>query len=181
MQSISIPKYLQELHGKQASVVSLVLLYATALFFAIAITNLIQQLDLAIWKSILLFIIVADIAGGAVANFTTSTRQYYRENRQLQVPFLLMHLIHPALLLLLLPDFQLLFIYMWIFTFVTVTIIKLMGQRNYSKKIAIVLSIIGTVVTFLIPCSLDYLKIIPVLFFLKLIMGFAVGVFSKSS
>ena len=134
MKNIKIPKYLQELHGKQASVVSLVLVYSNALFFAIAISYLIQPLDLAVWKSILLFIIVADIAGGAVANFTTSTREYYRENKQLQVPFLLMHVIHPLLLLFLLRDFQKYFVFMGIFTFVSVTIIKFLGHKNYSKN-----------------------------------------------
>jgi hypothetical protein len=179
MKSINIPKHLQELHGKRASVVSLVLVYANALIFAIVISYLIQPLDLAVWKSILLFIIVADIAGGAVANFTASTRQYYRENHKLQIPFLLLHIIHPLLLFLLL-DFQPLFIFMGFFTFVSVTIIKLMGHRNYSKISALILFIIGTAITLLIPCSLDYLKIIPVLFYIKLILGFAVGVFSKS-
>ena len=177
MKSIHIPKYLQELHGKQASVVSLVLVYTTALFFGFFISTIIQPLDLAVWKSILLFIIVADIAGGAVANFTTSTRQYYRENKQLQIPFLLLHIIHPILLLLLLSDFQLLFVFMGVFTLVSVTIIKLLGHRKYSKIIALILFIFGTTITLLIPCSLDYLKIIPVLFFVKLILGFAGGVF----
>jgi hypothetical protein len=180
MQSINIPKYLQELHGKQASVVSLVLVYANALIFAIVISYFIQPLDLTVWKSILLFIIVADIAGGAVANFTYSTRQYYRENHKLQIPFLLMHIIHPLFLFLLLPDFKLLFIFMGVFTFASVTIIKFLGQRNYSKFSALILFIIGTAITLLMPCSLDYLKMILILFYIKLIMGFAVGVFSKS-
>ena len=180
MQSINIPKYLQELHGKQASVVSLVLVYTTALFFGFFISTIIQPLDLAVWKSILLFIIVADIAGGAVANFTTSTRQYYRENKQLQIPFLLMHIIHPLLLILLLPDFQLLFIFMGVFTFISVSIIKLLGHRNYSKISVLILFIIGTSITLYISCSLDYIKIIPVLFFIKLIVGFAGGVFFKN-
>jgi hypothetical protein len=151
--------------------------YTNALFFGIFISTIIQPLDLAVWKTILLFIIVADIAGGAVANFTTSTRQYYRENRQLQVPFLLIHIIHPLLLLLLLPDFQLLFFFMGVFTFTSITIIKFLGNRNYSKISAVLLFIIGTVLTLLIPCSLDYIKIIPVLFYIKLIVGFAGGVF----
>ena len=179
MQSINIPKYFHELHGKQASIVSLVLVYANAMFFGLFILYRIQPLELPTWKTILLFFIVADIAGGAVANFTTSTRQYYRENSQLQIPFLLMHIIHPVLLLLLLPDFQLLFIFMGLFTFVSVTIIKLLGHRNYSKISAVILFIIGTIIALFLPCSLGYLKIIPVLFFVKLILGYAVGVFSN--
>ena len=89
MQSIKIPKYLQELHGKRSSLISLVLVYTNALLFALFFLYKIQPLDLAVWKNILLLILVADIAGGAVANFTTSTRKYYKDNKNLQFPFLL--------------------------------------------------------------------------------------------
>jgi hypothetical protein len=179
MTLIEIPKYLHELHGKQASVVSLVLVYSSALFFGIFISTIIQPLDLAVWKSILLFIIVADIAGGAIANFTTSTRQYYIENKHLQLPFLLMHIIHPFLLFLLIPNFLSFSIFMGLFILFALIILKILAHYIDLMAIAVFLFVIGITIILQLSCTFEFLKIIPILFFLKLILGFAVGVFSK--
>jgi hypothetical protein len=178
MKSIIIPKLLHELHGKQASVLSLVLVYATALFFGCLVSIQIIPLALPAWKSILLFVIVADIAGGAIANFTTSTRQYYRENKRLQLPFLLLHILHPVLLFWVVPQFITVSILMGALTFVSVIIIRLLAHNHELKVISVFLFVVNCAIILLIPCTFDYLKIIPILFFLKLIMGFAVGVFS---
>jgi hypothetical protein len=178
MKSVIIPKLLQELHGKQASVLSLVLVYSTAFLFGCLVSIQIIPLALPAWKSILLFVIVADIAGGAIANFTTSTRQYYRENKHLQLPFLLMHLLHPVLLFWVVPQFTTVSILMGALTFVSVIIIRLLAHNQELKVISVFLFVVNCTIILLIPCTFDYLKIIPILFFLKLIMGFAVGVFS---
>lgn len=179
MKSIYIPKYLQELHGKNASVTSLTLVYANAIIFGILISYFILPVELLFWKSFLLFVIVADIAGGAIANFTTSTRQYYRENKRLQLPFLLLHFLHPVLLFIILSDFLLFSILMGLFTFIALIIIRLLADNHDLNTIAVFLFIIGTTITLLLPSTFEFLKIIPVLFFLKLILGFAVGVFTK--
>jgi hypothetical protein len=177
MKTLNIPKLLHELHGKQASVLSLVLVYSTALLFGCVVSFQIIPLALPAWKSILLFVIVADIAGGAIANFTTSTRQYYRENKRLQLPFLLMHLLHPVLLFWVVPQFTTVSILMGALTFVSVIIIRLLAHNQELKVISVFLFVVNCTIILLIPCTFDYLKIIPILFFLKLIMGFAVGVF----
>ena len=101
MKYIQIPIYFQELHGEKASVASIILVYTNALFFAVLISYMILPMGLPLWKCVLLFVIVADIAGGAIANFSTSTRLFYRENVRLQVPFLLLHITHPVLLFVL--------------------------------------------------------------------------------
>jgi len=114
--NIQIPKFLHELHGKQASVLSLVLVYANALLFGCLVSIHINLLSLPAWKSILLFVLVADIAAGAIANFTVSTRQYYRENTRLQLPYLSLHIIHPILLFVIFPHLLWFSLFMGVFT-----------------------------------------------------------------
>jgi len=179
MKDINIPKFLQELHGKKASATSLLLVYANALLMASLILYLIIPADLSVWKSILLFVLVADIAGGAIANFTFSTRQYYMDNTSLQLPFLSLHIIHPILLFVIFPQLLWFSVFMGLFTYVAVIIVRLLAQNQDLKIIAVLLVIIGSTITLLIPCHFEILKIIPILFFLKLILGFALGVFRK--
>ena len=179
MREINIPKFLQEFHGKKASLISMIFVYVNAIIFAIVVSYFVKSENLNLWKEILLFVIVADIAGGAIANFTTSTRQYYKENPKLQLPFLLLHIIHPVLLYILLPQFISFSIFMGVFTIISIVIIRLIAHLNDLKIISIFLFIIGNAILLLIPCEIQILRIIPILFFLKIILGFAVGVFQK--
>ena len=70
---------------------------------------------------------------------------------------------------------------MGFFTFISVILIRLFAHNQELKSIAVFLFVIGTTLTFLFPYSFEVLKIIPIMFFLKLILGYAVGVFSKDN
>jgi hypothetical protein len=47
------------------------------------------------------------------------------------------------------------------------------------RLMAVFFTVIGVSIIFAIPCDINFLRLLPILFFLKLILGFSVKHFSK--
>jgi hypothetical protein len=171
---INIPKYFQELHGEKTSLVSLILVYFTSLTISLIITYYAIPADFALWKTILFFITMLDIAGGVIANFTNSTNLYYQEKSNLRIPFICLHIIHPTILYLLFPSDGTLFIFMGVYTIACCFILHFIHSRELQRLIAVFLLTMGVTLVFIIPSDITILKLLPILFFLKLILGFSV-------
>jgi hypothetical protein len=171
---INIPKYFQELHGEKTSLFSLILVYFTSFINSLILTHYAIPEDFALWKTILFFIIVLDIAGGVIANFTNSTNQYYQEKSNLRIPFISLHIIHPTILYLLFPSDGILFIFMGVYTIASCFILNFIHGRELQRLIAVFLVTMGATLVFVIPSDIPVLRLLPILFFLKLILGFSV-------
>jgi hypothetical protein len=99
---IKIPKFLQKLHGEEASIFSLVLVYVTGIVFGIFCFSFSQDLHNYLYRW-LLTIIALDIGGGVVANMTQGTSDYYAKRPKLRWFFIFIHSIHPVLLWIIFP------------------------------------------------------------------------------
>jgi hypothetical protein len=172
---INIPVYFQELHGKRTSVSSLILVYFSALTISLLVTHYAIPKGFPFWKIILFFIAVLDIGGGVIANFTDSTNQYYQEKSKLRIPFIILHIIHPALFCLLFPADSILFIFMGVYTLAGCFILNFIRDRELQRLIAVFFVAMGVTMVFIIPCDINILRVLPILFFLKLLLGFSVS------
>ena len=134
-----------------------------------------NNIGLPVWKSILLFILYADIAGGVISNFSSSTKDYYRTNKSLRLTFILMHLIHPALFILVFPDFAGYFIYVGLYTILACLILARINQIEIQLTTALLLLLLGTSFSFCFKIPVNFLFSFAPLFMSKLIIGFSVG------
>jgi hypothetical protein len=172
---ITIPKILHEFHGTKASLFSIVLVYVTSIIIStIVVTNTLPD-NFAVWKLVIFVIVVMDIAGGVIANFTNSTNRYYQDNAQLRIPFILLHAIQPILLCYLFPQEIIMFVFMGVYSLICCLVLNLLSRNETQRLFAIFLVIVGITIVFVLPTSIDFLRVLPVFFFLKLILGFSVN------
>lgn len=172
---IKVPKYLHELHGEYPDIFTLIGTYLSCLISGILVIIFTSRLGLPVWKSVLLFVLYADVAGGVISNFSSSTKDYYRNKKSLRLPFILMHLIHPALFILLFPDFPNYFIYVGLFTIPACLIVDRINQIEIQIATALFLFLSGTLFSFCFKIPVNFLFSFAPLFMLKLIIGFSVG------
>lgn len=172
---IKVPKYLWELHGEYPDIFTLTGTYLASIISGILAIVFTYNLGLHVWKSILLFVLYADIAGGVISNFSSSTKDYYRTNKSLRLPFILMHLIHPALFILLFPDFADYFIYVGIFTILACLILVRIKQPEIQLTTALFFLLLGTSFSFCFKIPVNFLFSFAPLFMTKLIIGFSVN------
>ena len=172
---IKVPKYLHELHGEYPDLFTLIGTYLASIISGILVIVFTNNLGLPVWKSILLFVLYADIAGGVISNFSSSTKDYYRTNKSLRLPFILMHLLHPALIILIFPDFADYFIYVGLFTILACLILTRINQIEIQLTTALFLLLLGTLLSFCFKIPVNFLFSFAPLFMTKLIIGFSVN------
>lgn len=171
---INIPKALHELHGKKARLSSLVQVYFTALVVGgIALWQTIP-LGLPVWKMFLVFVVFLDVGGGVTANLTSSTNQYYQKKASLRLIFLIMHVIHPLVLMLVFPQNAWFLLFVMVFTLGSAFGVNLIKSRELQQTSAAVLVATGVCFSLLFPVSFTFFYAFAPLFMVKLVLGFAV-------
>jgi len=171
---VDVPKGLQELHGERTRVSTLVIVYVTALACAGLVAWQLVQSGLPIWKVALAALIFLDVGGGVAANLSTSTNHYYQVHDRLRLPFIAMHIIHPAVLAVLFPLALPYFLYVLLFTLSATMAVNAIKDRELQQNIASFLVVVGCAFSFFFPQALPVLYLFAPLFMVKLILGFAV-------
>ncbi len=171
---ISIPKALHELHGEKARLSSLLLVYITALVVGgIALWQIIP-LGLPVWKAALAVVVFLDVGGGVAANLTSSTNQYYQKKAALRPIFLALHVVHPLVLMLVLPQNAGFLLFVMVYTLASAFGVNLIKERELQQTVAGVLVAVGVILAVLFPVTFSFLYALAPLFMVKLILGFAV-------
>ena len=171
---IKIPKVFHELHGKTSHVSTIIMVYLAGFTAAGLILSQIIGIELPLWKIILVGILYVDIGGGVVANLATSTNQYYQGKPKLRIGFILLHLVHPALFMLVFPVFWLYFGFVGLFTLASTLVINEIGDTEFQQNLAALLIVIGVAGSFFFEAPLPILYSFAPLFMIKLILGFSV-------
>lgn len=171
---IDIPKSLRELHGERTRISTLVLVYKAALVCAGVVIWQLLRLEVPPWKAALGGLIFLDIGGGVVANFSASTRRYYREHEKLRIPFLLLHVVHPLALAALFPAELPYFLFAMGFTIAAGLVVNALRDAELQRNAAALLVVAGCAISFAFPLSLQILYLFAPLFLIKLVLGFAV-------
>lgn len=175
MNKIKIPKILQELHGEESNLISLISTYLIGIVVTICLYFLLResQIDLPLWKEILFLLMSFDIGGGVIANFTEGTRKYYRDQLKKHTSFILLHILHGVAFIIIFNDLWLFFSFMTIFSILSCLFLVTIKDKESKRIVSALLFTVGVLIVFLIPCSIEFLRLVPVLFFTKLILGFS--------
>jgi len=104
--TVKIPNFLYEIHGKKSNWIDIALPYLFGLICIGAITIMIENMGLSLEKKWTIIAIALDLGMGSISNFTYSTKKYYR-NRKCRILYLCLHIIHPICMIWLFPEYTL--------------------------------------------------------------------------
>jgi hypothetical protein len=128
-----------------------------------------------VWKALLAGLLLADIGGGAVANFTESTNRYYEDRGSLRIPFISIHLLHFLVLSFIFQD-------QWLLFGVSATLVvggglcvNALRSGESQMTLAALICTMGMLTIFVLPpAGPIHVRIPCVLMLVKIVLGFAV-------
>ncbi|HKJ85015.1 MAG TPA: hypothetical protein VKA06_03010 [Spirochaetia bacterium] len=173
--SVRVPRFLHELHGDQTTRFDLVLTYLVAIgtAFLIVLRPGTRPVATLWWEIAIVAIIGGDLAGGAVANFTTGTDRYYSARPKLRLVFLALHVLHPLILYFIIGGPPEVWIAIPLFALVSAFVVNGL-PRELQPTVAAVLTVAGIMICFswfvIAPPALWFGP----LFLVKLVLGFSV-------
>jgi hypothetical protein len=174
---IRIPGPLRLIHGETADVFDVLLVYVVGVLFGVLAllfaTTRVEALPL--WKAALLFLLAADVSGGAVACFSTGIHAYYESRPVLRWSFIFIHFIEPGLLYVLFDGRLAYWIFLYAFTMAAASLVSIIPGRARQQGAATALVVIGIVILLPIGLSAPFLAWFGPVFMLKLILGFSVS------
>lgn len=130
--------------------------------------------QLAIWKIVLLFLLIFDVLAGFIANLTFSTNQHYKENSKQRLVFIAIH-IQPLIFAFLFNDYFYICLIVWIYTLITALSINALQKYPAQKVLAGCFVMIGFIGLLLYSNPIPNLLLISLAFFhLKVTYSFAV-------
>jgi hypothetical protein len=176
MKTIKIPQFLHEVLGKESTSAELVMIFVTSILGTVGLfyfTNA-EWNQLAIWKIVLLFLLIFDVLAGFIANLTFSTNQHYKENSKQRLVFIAIH-IQPLIFAFLFNDYFYICLIVWIYTLITALSINALQKYPAQKVLAGCFVMIGFIGLLLYSNPIPNLLLISLAFFhLKVTYSFAV-------
>lgn len=180
MKNIKIPTFLHEVLGKESTLAELLMIFVTSILGTSALfyfTNA-EWNQLALWKIVLLFLLIFDVLAGFIANLTLSTNNYYKENQKLRLVFIAIH-IQPLIFAFLLNDYFYFCLIVWIYTLITALAVNALQKYPAQRVLAGCFVMIGVISLLLYSNPLPNLLLISLAFFhLKVTYSFAVDHYS---
>jgi len=144
---IKPPKFLHDIHGSSTTIFDIILTYSGGLISILSIYILYLQnnIDIPVWKLVLLLLISADIGAGVVANFTKGTNSYYdgESKSKSRLVFIISHFLHPAIFLYTLNLFSLKIIGLVFFVITSTLIINSIRNKESQKVVASLFMVFG--------------------------------------
>jgi hypothetical protein len=138
--NIKPPKFLHDIHGSSTTLFNIILTYSGGIIALISIYILCIQnnIDIPIWKLVLLLAISADIGAGVVANFTKGTNSHYsgESKNKSRLAFILSHFLHPAIFLYTLNLFSAKTLGLVVFVIFSTLLINAIKEKEKQKVIA---------------------------------------------
>jgi hypothetical protein len=171
---VTIPSYLHELHGKQASVFDLLVNYISAIIATIIILYLACDLALEPYKLIILGVLALDLAGGVVSNFTEGTNNYYTEKPKMRYVFIGFHVVQPLVMIWIFPNDWVGIAVISIYTLIAMTIINSIKEHLRQRVYGAFLMVVGLSISFLAANMQPIVHLMLILFVVKLIVAFAI-------
>ena len=174
MHSIAIPRPLHDVFGLRQSrgALALILIAGVTLPVALALASPTALVDVPLWRAVLALVLIADIAAGAVANFTAGTNDHYAERPGSRWLFIAVHL-HLVVVALLLDAPLLPAVVLWAATIAGAVVVNLLAGRALQRPVGgLVLAAILTAIPLLATPPL--LAAVGAVFALKVVYAFAV-------
>lgn len=173
MKTIQIPHFLHEIHGEETPLLTLILVYLTGILAAIFIF-FVSPKDLVLFKKLVFAFLYFDIAGGVVANLSSSTNLFYQKSLRTRIAYTILHFSHPAFLVFVFPSAIPYAVFTVSFALPILFLLNLVKKREFQQNIAATLLTFGVLFSFLFPLEPKILYTFAPLFMTKLILGFGV-------
>lgn len=176
--TIKIPTFLHEVHGKQSNWFDIIATHLLALLTVGAILFLINDLGLPSWKEWVLIALAYDLGGGVLANFTYSTKKYYQSKKR-RIIFLSIHFLQPLFMCWVFPEHSIGIAIFSGFTVFSAFIVDAIQQPQKQIALGVLLSLTGIIALYILPIKWNSpLLLLLTLFLLKLPLSFAVRWYS---
>jgi len=171
-----IPGVLRLIHGDTAPVFDVLLVYAVGVVFGVLalLFATTRVAALPLWKAVILFVLAADVGGGAIACFSPGMSGYYGRRPGLRWAFIFIHVIEPGLLYLLFDGRLGYWLFLYVYTVAAASLVNIIPGRARQEGSAAALVVIGIVILLPLGLSTSFLAWFGPVYMLKLILGFGV-------
>lgn len=181
MKTVKIPSFLHDILGERQfafEIILITLFGVGASAFIIYLHYHSIRLD-QIWKSLLGYLLLIDIAAGCLANMTRGTNDYYGKRPANRIIFISIHF-HLILCAWLLGAPILPAILIWLYTICVAFLINGLKKNPHQKIIAFILLLFGISALFAVPDVMPlWFRLISLLFLTKVSYSFAVDHFGS--
>ena len=171
---IEIPKFLHEVHGHRSSVMELVLTYVTILLVTGILIITAYDLDLPLFKWIIYILLIIDLTGGVVSNFTEGTNHYYAGSSKRRHVFIALHVVQPLLMYWIFPHEGWNIALISFLTLSTLLVVNGIGTHTKQRFFSAVFMTLNITVAFLLGITHPALLWLIIMFIIKLVLAFAV-------
>ncbi len=172
--TIKIPGFLHEIHGKQSNWLDIITIHLYALLAIGALLFLTNDLALPSWKEWVLIALAYDLGGGVLANFTYSTKKHY-QSRKRRIVFLSLHFLQPLFMIWVFPEQTIGIAIFSGFTIFSAFIVDAIQDAQKQLIIGAFLTFTGIIGLLTIPIEWNSsLLLLLTLFLLKLPLSFSV-------
>jgi hypothetical protein len=172
--TIKIPAFLHELHGEVSSRRDIAITHLAAWGLTGLTAWLSVNAGYPLWITILLAVLMVDIAGGVVSNFTKGTNNFYAAHPRKRIIFLLLHVIQPGLLAIMFPEYAFMILGVMAYTLPISFWIDDMKNPETRRTIGPFFAILGITGVLMLPISFAGLQLILMLYIIKLVLAFSV-------
>ncbi len=173
MKEVQIPTFFHEVFGQRQRIVDIIII----LLFGVTLTTVLFILyphmyrDIAMWRSVLAFILVFDILSGCIANFTASTSHYYAKSQAKRIVFISIH-VHLLLVAVLLQLSFMHAVLVWLYTIMCALLIQAINGRHQVFVAGVLLSLGVAWIPMLVTEA--FVLIVSLLFMIKVLYSFSV-------
>lgn len=174
-QHVRIPSFLHDVFGEKQTVGAIAAILMFGALLTAALWLRFPQLTdhLPLWRSALALLLIFDIFAGSVANFTTSTSNYYAARKSNRIVFIAVH-VHIVMVALLLNTNIGFAVTVWAYTIAGAFVVNALIGKQSQLFVAGLLLCTGFGGMSLLPDAEPYMRITGMLFMLKVMFGFAV-------
>jgi hypothetical protein len=172
---IKVHRSLRELFGRETSTFDLLAIVIGSVSLAGLTLWFKWNADFSVIKKTVLTILALDIGGGAVANFTTGTTNFYAESLRKRYLFVLFHLIQPSILIWIFPSELTAMLGVSLFTLISSIIVLNTKKQYHQRVVGITLLLLSFILTPLLNYTDSLAQLIMQFFSIKLILAFSVN------
>lgn len=176
MKYFKTPEFLFEVFGEKQSILEVSCTLVFALFGSWIIYS-VADISLDNWKSIIAFLLIADVLAGCIANFSYGTNEFYAQRSKNRLIFIAIH-VHILVIAWLLAEPMDSAVIIWGYTIVSAFIVNALKGKSIQSFIAANLMCYGIFLLIYLSLPLWFLMV-STFFMIKVLFSFAVNHFAN--
>lgn len=176
MKYFKTPEFLFEVFGEKQSILEVSCTLVFALFGSWIVYS-VADISLDNWKSIIAFLLIADVLAGCIANFSYGTNEFYAQRSKNRLIFIAIH-VHILVIAWLLAEPMDSAVIIWGYTIASAFIVNTLKGKSIQSFIAANLMCYGIFLLIYLSLPLWFLMV-STFFMIKVLFSFAVDHFAN--